>query len=101
MLRKEIPFTCTMPVRTTGAVNITANTKQCKVFPNPTNNNVNTVLPDNKIQVSFCVFDSMGSMTNIGIINKISTTLHLKNLAQGSYILKIITDAEVYSNKLE
>ncbi len=99
MLRKEIPFTSTIPVRITGTINNNANTKQCKVFPNPTNNNVNIVLPDNKMQASFCVFDSMGCITNNGNITNNSTTLLLKNLAQGSYFLKINIDAEVYSNK--
>ncbi len=100
MLRKEIPFTSTMPVRTINNINTVEVRKQCILFPNPSNGQINIVLPNNKMLASFNVFNSFGSLVNCGNITTNTTTLQLKSIPKGSYILEVNSGSEVYINKL-
>lgn len=78
--------------------NVLAQSK-IKVFPNPTKGDVN-IETDSKIK-SVEIFDVQGRMIQkISDINNVKTQISIHNLTYGTYLLKIITEKETVTKKV-
>ena len=59
------------------------------VFPNPTKGNVDVVLAESLVGSNYTLYDLVGKGVLRGKLNQPNEKINLKNLTNGSYILKI------------
>lgn len=63
--------------------------KNALIFPNPTNDEINIVIPENFISRRISVFDIYGKMMKSEYISTKNIVINLNNLPTGIYVVKI------------
>jgi Zn-dependent metalloprotease len=88
------PYTCT-------TVGITELTKDnVEIYPNPTKNILNIVLPESNVISKINIIDNLGRVVYSSSTNDKKTQISLDNLSRGIYTLIIMTENEVISKKV-
>ncbi|MDB4534499.1 T9SS type A sorting domain-containing protein, partial [Vicingaceae bacterium] len=99
-----IEFTATgyvLPPYTCSTVGITELTKDnVEIYPNPTKNILNIVLPESNVISKINIIDNLGRVVYSSSTNDKKTQISLDNLSRGIYTLIIMTEDEVISKKV-
>jgi hypothetical protein len=83
----------------TGVQNISQNTMQCLLYPNPASSSITVTLNTNSANPVYSVYNVLGSKITEGqFIGKVST-IDVSNLANGFYFLKIYNRNSVINKK--
>ncbi|MCF8369130.1 MAG: T9SS type A sorting domain-containing protein [Bacteroidales bacterium] len=73
-----------------------------KIYPNPTTNKVCISIPGNNTTCVYCIYDILGNKLLEGKISKpaVESMIDISRLNKGNYILKIVNDNGVFSQKI-
>ena len=97
MLRGEIPYTKTVPVRVVGIDAENNLSADIRVFPDPSSRKLHVFLPQDLKQAYYEVYNTGGVRIKNGYFNNINSYIDMNNEARGTYILRVLTDITVYS----
>jgi plastocyanin len=70
-----------------------------ETFPNPASNNVSIQLPSGTEKAIVHFYDSLGRLALSKKVTKIKNTIDLNSISSGVYILKVITEDKIGSQK--
>ena len=68
-----------------------------RIFPNPTKDQLNMILPDVRTNVTITVFDPQGSVVMEQSATGISKTLNVARLAPGLYLVRVLAGGRAYN----
>lgn len=76
------------------------NTNGLMLFPNPVNDKLNLIIPENQIGNQVTIYSILGQELNTYILNNNQTTVDFSNYQNGIYIVKIETSLGIKTYKI-
>ena len=70
------------------------------VFPNPVNDRLNLIIPENQIEIRVTIYSILGQELNTYILNSNQTDIVFSNYQNGIYLLKIETSSGIKTYKI-
>jgi plastocyanin len=90
----------TITVVAEGVLNISkAQRLKFETFPNPSSNNVSIQLPSGTEKATVHFYDSLGRLALSKKVTNIKNTIDVNSISSGVYILKVITENKIGSQK--
>jgi len=88
--------------KNTGSVSNQTNSieKAVRIYPNPSESMFQIEIPDPYKQSKFEIFNTMGRLVQTGYFESKVATIHMQNSSKGTYILRLTTEAKVYTELL-
>jgi hypothetical protein len=83
-----------------GINNSLSNEKPVVIYPNPSNGQFNIVFPDNFDQTKYEIYNIIGRLIKTGYLYDNLTSFDLNGSSKGTYILRLISEARVYIERL-
>jgi hypothetical protein len=90
----------TLPINTVGIEQAVVVTNRHFIYPNPTNSIVQLKVNSEIWPVSFEIFDLKGSSMKQGVLTYSSSSLDIRNLSKGTYIIHFKTESDAWTEKL-
>jgi len=70
------------------------------IAPNPVTTQLTFTLPENINQATYAMYNMQGKIQKTGSTNQKQTTIDVSAIQRGLYLLKIITNQEIYTKKV-
>ena len=74
--------------------------KLLEYYPNPSSGLFQIEIPDYSRQSKFEIFNTMGRLVQTGYLESNVASIDMKNSSKGTYVLRLTTEAMVYTELL-